>query len=84
MAMKLTESTPPTGTKPTKKKRRRSHAPSAYNLFVKAHYDSVRSIKTPQDRMKELGRLWRKHKEAGKSKKSKESKESASIPDSKK
>ena len=74
--MKTTESPPP-----TKKKRRRSHAPSAYNLFVKAHYDSVRSIKTPQDRMKELGRLWRKHKGAGESK---ESKGSASTSDSKK
>ena len=79
MAMKTTESPPS-----TKKKRRRSHAPSAYNLFVKAHYDSVRSIKTPQDRMKELGRLWRKHKGAGKSKEIKESKESASTSDSKK
>ena len=77
--MKTTESPPS-----TKKKRRRSHAPSAYNLFVKAHYDSVRSIKTPQDRMKELGRLWRKHKGAGKSEKSKESQKGAPTPDSKK
>ena len=79
MAMKTTESTPP-----TKKKRRRSHAPSAYNLFVKAHYDGVRSIKSPQDRMKEIGRLWRKHKGAGKSEKSKESQKGAPTPDSKK
>ena len=45
------------------KKKRRSHAPSAYNLFVKKHYDSVRSIKRPQDRMRELGKRWRKHKQ---------------------
>ena len=44
------------------KKKKRSHAPSAYNLFIKAHYDSVRSIKSPQDRMRELGKLWRAHK----------------------
>ena len=44
------------------KKKKRSHAPSAYNLFVKKHYDSVRSIKRPQDRMRELGKRWRAHK----------------------
>ena len=49
-------------TKPIKEKKKRSHAPSAYNLFIKAHYDSVRSIKSPQDRMRELGKLWRAHK----------------------
>ena len=43
-------------------KKKRSHAPSAYNLFVKKHYDSVRSIKRPQDRMRELGKRWRAHK----------------------
>ena len=47
------------------KKKRRSHAPSAYNLFIKAHYDSVRHLKRPQERMRELGKLWRKHKEKG-------------------
>ena len=47
--------------KPIKKKKR-SHAPSAYNMFIKENYDSVRSIKSPQDRMRELGKLWRAHK----------------------
>ena len=47
------------------KKKRGSHAPSAYNLFVKAHYNSVRHLKRPQERMKELGKKWRKHKENG-------------------
>ena len=62
--MEATKSTEPTkpAQKPSKKKRRSSHAPSAYNLFVKKHYDSVRSIKRPQDRMKELGKLWTEHK----------------------
>ena len=48
------------------KKKRKSHAPSAYNLFIKAHYNSVRNLKRPQERMKELGKLWHKHKENGK------------------
>ena len=48
------------------KKKRRSHAPSAYNLFIKAHYDSVRYHKKVQERMKALGKLWRQHKENGK------------------
>ena len=45
-----------------KKKKKRSHTPSEYNMFVKKHYDSVRSIKGPQDRMRKLGEMWRKHK----------------------
>ena len=59
---------PPPEAKPVTKKRR-AHAPSAYNLFVKAHYDSVRSMKRPQDRLKELGRLWQEHKKKGGGKK---------------
>ena len=58
---------PPNSPKMKKpKKKRRSHAPSTYNLFIKAHYDSVRHHKKVQERMKELGKLWRKHKENGK------------------
>ena len=59
---------PPTPQSPKMKKpkkKRRTHAPSAYNLFIKAHYDSVRHLKKVQERMKELGKLWRKHKENG-------------------
>ena len=59
--MDTKQTTQTTQTKPTKKKKR-SHAPSAYNMFIKANYDSVRSIKSPQDRMRELGKLWRAHK----------------------
>ena len=51
-----------TQSKPIKEKKKRSHAPSAYNMFIKENYDSVRSIKSPQDRMRELGKLWRAHK----------------------
>ena len=37
--------------------------PSAYAEFVRDHYDSVRHIPSPQDRMKELGKMWQLHKQ---------------------
>ena len=43
-------------------KKKRTHSPSAYNLFVRKHYDSVRNIPIPQDRMRELGRRWKAQK----------------------
>lgn len=45
-----------------KNKQKRTHSPSAYNLFVRKHYDSVRNIPSPQDRMRELGRRWKAQK----------------------
>jgi len=42
--------------------KKRTHSPSAYNLFVRKHYDSVRNIPSPQDRMRELGRRWKAQK----------------------
>ena len=47
------------GAKEKAPKRKRTHSPSAYNLFVSKHYDSVRNIPSPQDRMRELGRRWK-------------------------
>ena len=49
------------GKKEKAPKKRRTHGPSAYNLFVRKHYDSVRDIPSPQDRMCELGRRWKAH-----------------------
>ena len=43
-------------------KKKRTHSPSAYNLFVRKHYDSVRNLPSPQDRMRELGRKWKAQK----------------------
>ena len=42
--------------------KKRTHSPSAYNLFVRKHYDSVRNIPSPQDSMRELGRRWKAQK----------------------
>jgi hypothetical protein len=42
--------------------------PTAYNLFVKEHFSTLQG--TPQERMKQLGEMWRRHK-MGKSLKSK-------------
>ena len=33
--------------------------PSEYALFIKQHYDEVRSIKGPRERIKELAKRWR-------------------------
>ena len=43
-------------------KKKQIHSPSAYNLFVRKHYDSVRNLPSPQDRMRELGRKWKAQK----------------------
>ena len=50
------------GKKEKAPKKKRTHSPSAYNLFVRKHYDSVRNIPSPQDRMRELGRKWKAQK----------------------
>ena len=47
------------GKKEKAPKKKRTHSPSAYNLFVRKHYDSVRNIPSPQDRLRELGRRWK-------------------------
>jgi hypothetical protein len=47
--------------KETKEKKKR--APSAYNLFVKTHYQSVKDLPSNQ-RFKALAKQWAEHKAA--------------------
>ena len=50
------------GAKEKAPKKKRTYSPSAYNLFVSKHYDSVRNIPCPQDCMRDLGRSWNTQK----------------------